>query len=63
MLKLKMYPNKAKVENTLPSSSEFLSANKNITELIKTLAPDLIVGNKEENEKNSICVLQQEFPV
>ena len=33
------------------------------TELIKTLAPDLIIGNKEENEKRSIGVLQQEFPV
>lgn len=32
-------------------------------ELIRSLKPDLIIGNKEENEKDQIELLQQEFPV
>lgn len=30
---------------------------------IRSLKPDLIIGNKEENEKADIVALQQEFPV
>jgi ABC-type Fe3+-hydroxamate transport system substrate-binding protein len=30
---------------------------------IRSLKPDLIIGNKEENEKTDIVALQQEFPV
>lgn len=30
---------------------------------IRSLKPDLIIGNKEENEKSDIETLQQEFPV
>lgn len=30
---------------------------------IRSLKPDLIIGNKEENPQNQISVLQQEFPV
>lgn len=32
-------------------------------EFIRSLKPDLIIGNKEENEKHQIELLQQEFPV
>lgn len=32
-------------------------------ELIRQLQPDLIIGNKEENEKSQIEILQKEFPV
>jgi len=32
-------------------------------ELIRQLQPDLILGNKEENEKSQIEILQKEFPV
>lgn len=32
-------------------------------ELIRELQPDLIIGNKEENEKSQIEILQKEFPV
>jgi len=32
-------------------------------EVIKALLPDLIIGNKEENSKADIELLQQEFPV
>ncbi len=32
-------------------------------ELIRGLAPDLIIGNKEENQQNDIEELMQEFPV
>lgn len=32
-------------------------------ELIRTLKPDLIIGNKEENTKEDIELLEQEFPV
>lgn len=32
-------------------------------DLIRNLKPDLIIGNKEENEKNQIEVVMQEFPV
>ena len=31
--------------------------------VVRSLAPDLIIGNKEENEKSDIEQLQQEFPV
>ncbi len=36
--------------------------NLNI-ELIRSLQPDLIIGNKEENEQKQIELLMQEFPV
>ncbi len=32
-------------------------------ELIRELQPDLIIGNKEENEKSQIEILRKEFPV
>lgn len=32
-------------------------------ELIRQLQPDLIIGNKEENDKSQIEILQKEFPV
>jgi ABC-type Fe3+-hydroxamate transport system substrate-binding protein len=32
-------------------------------DLIRELKPDLIIGNKEENEKSQIELLQKEFPV
>lgn len=32
-------------------------------ELIRSLQPDLIIGNKEENTREEIELLQQEFPV
>lgn len=32
-------------------------------EKIRSLKPDLIIGNKEENEQSQILELQQEFPV
>lgn len=32
-------------------------------EKIRSLKPDLIIGNKEENEKTQIEILQKEFPV
>jgi ABC-type Fe3+-hydroxamate transport system substrate-binding protein len=32
-------------------------------ELIRSLKPDLIIGNKEENEREQIEALMQEFPV
>ncbi len=32
-------------------------------DLIRALKPDLIIGNKEENEKSQIELLQKEFPV
>jgi ABC-type Fe3+-hydroxamate transport system substrate-binding protein len=32
-------------------------------EMIRNLQPDLIIGNKEENTKEEIELLQQEFPV
>jgi ABC-type Fe3+-hydroxamate transport system substrate-binding protein len=32
-------------------------------EMIRALKPDLIIGNKEENEKSDIEALQKEFPV
>lgn len=32
-------------------------------ELIRQMQPDLIIGNKEENEKSQIEILQKEFPV
>jgi ABC-type Fe3+-hydroxamate transport system substrate-binding protein len=50
-------------------SDKFKSANKiggtknlNI-DAIRALNPDLIIGNKEENNKDQINVLEQEFPV
>src|SRR5438067_1678980 len=33
------------------------------TESIRSLKPDLIIGNKEENEQSQIEQLQKEFPV
>ena len=30
---------------------------------VRALKPDLIIGNKEENEKKDIALLEQEFPV
>ena len=49
--------------------SAFKSANKiggtkklNIDKII-SLKPDLIIGNKEENDKNQILELQQHFPL
>ena len=38
MLKLKIYPSKARVENTFPKSSKALSAKRKMSELIKTPA-------------------------
>jgi ABC-type Fe3+-hydroxamate transport system substrate-binding protein len=32
-------------------------------ELIRTLQPDLIIGNKEENTKEDIEALEKEFPI
>ncbi len=32
-------------------------------EVIRSLQPDLIIGNKEENQKDQIAQLQNEFPV
>ena len=32
-------------------------------ELIRSLKPDLIIGNKEENTKEDIELLQKEFPI
>jgi ABC-type Fe3+-hydroxamate transport system substrate-binding protein len=32
-------------------------------DVIRQLQPDLIIGNKEENEKSQIEILQKEFPV
>ncbi|SMC47625.1 ABC transporter substrate-binding protein [Pedobacter africanus] len=32
-------------------------------ELIRSLKPDLIIGNKEENEKEQVEVLMSEFPI
>ena len=41
-----------------------IGGTKNLNlELIRSLKPDLIIGNKEENEQSQIEELMQEFPV
>jgi ABC-type Fe3+-hydroxamate transport system substrate-binding protein len=45
-------------------SIEKVGGTKNLNiEKIKALKPDLIIGNKEENEQSQILELQKEFPV
>ena len=45
-------------------SVERVGGTKNLNiEKIKALKPDLIIGNKEENEQSQILELQKEFPV
>jgi ABC-type Fe3+-hydroxamate transport system substrate-binding protein len=41
-----------------------IGGTKNLNlELIRSLKPDLIIGNKEENQQHQIEVLMEEFPV
>ncbi len=46
------------------AAKQKVGGTKNLKiEIIRELKPDLIIGNKEENSKADIQLLQQEFPV
>ncbi len=50
--------------NQMYNSIERVGGTKNLNiEKIRALKPDLIIGNKEENEQSQILELQKEFPV
>lgn len=50
--------------NQMYKSIERVGGTKNLNiEKIRALKPDLIIGNKEENEQSQILELQNEFPV
>ena len=53
-----VHPNKLKKNILLVGGTKKLNIQK-----IRSLKPDLIIGNKEENEKADIVLLQQEFNV
>jgi len=50
-------------EEKVRSKSKIGGTKKVNIEKIRELKPDLIIGNKEENEKDQIEALMQEFPV
>lgn len=50
-------------EDQFKRKSKIGGTKKLNIELIRSLQPDLIIGNKEENEKDQIEVLMEEFPV
>jgi len=50
-------------KNWLQSKIKIGGTKKLNLEKIKELKPDLIIGNKEENEKNQVLELMQHYPV
>ncbi len=50
-------------ENKVHSKMKIGGTKKLNLEMIRALKPDLIIGNKEENERTDIEALQSEFPV
>lgn len=53
-----VHPNRWRSEKTIVGGTKKVDIS-----VVRSLAPDLIIGNKEENEKNDIEQLQKEFPV